>query len=147
MLADEQVPRSSYDDFRCIYQHLEVTSKQYRESSFTFKFRRFFFLKSGSSCLAVSATLRWSAGTSSPRGRRRSVVDGAGGRISRTALSYLQAALELGGHVRKGERGTKVYVVKQLEIHEDTEDNSSSCAPPQPSEDGRSDLEGVDITE
>src|ERR1700741_1390952 len=33
-------------------------------------------------------------------------------------------ALELGGHVRKGERGTKVYFVKQLEIREDAEDNS-----------------------
>ena len=38
-------------------------------------------------------------------------------------LTFKQA-LELGGHVRKGERGTKVYFVKQLEIHE--EDNSST---------------------
>jgi hypothetical protein len=43
MLADEQVPRGSYDDFRCTYQHLEVTSKQYGEGSFTLQFRRFFF--------------------------------------------------------------------------------------------------------
>jgi antirestriction protein ArdC len=28
-------------------------------------------------------------------------------------------ALELGGHVRKGEHGTKVYFVKQLEVKED----------------------------
>src|SRR5690242_2346447 len=33
-------------------------------------------------------------------------------------LTFKQA-LELGGHVRKGERGTKVYFVKQLEVKED----------------------------
>jgi antirestriction protein ArdC len=33
-------------------------------------------------------------------------------------LTFKQAK-ELGGHVRKGERGTKVYFVKQLEIQED----------------------------
>jgi antirestriction protein ArdC len=38
-------------------------------------------------------------------------------------LTFRQA-LELGGHVRKGERGTKVYFVKQLEIKEDADDNS-----------------------
>jgi antirestriction protein ArdC len=42
----------------------------------------------------------------------QAVLFSASGRISRTALSYLQAALELGGHVRKGERGTNVYFVK-----------------------------------
>jgi antirestriction protein ArdC len=36
----------------------------------------------------------------------------------------IQQALELGGHVRKGERGTKVYFVKRLEVKEDTEGNS-----------------------
>ena len=35
-------------------------------------------------------------------------------------LTFKQA-LELGGHVRKGERGTKVYFVKQLQIQEDAE--------------------------
>src|SRR5258707_13928058 len=35
-------------------------------------------------------------------------------------LTFKQA-LELGGHVRKGERGTKVYFVKQLQIREDAE--------------------------
>jgi antirestriction protein ArdC len=39
-------------------------------------------------------------------------------------LTFKQA-LELGGHVRKGERGTKVYFVKQLEIHADTEEGRS----------------------
>jgi hypothetical protein len=125
MLADEQVPRSNYDDFQV---HLPTFGGDIKAIRRKFISGGSFFLKSGSSCLAVSATLRWSAGTSSPRGRRRSVVDGAGGRISRTALSYLQAALELGGRVRKGERGTKVYFVRQIEIHEDTEDNSSSCS-------------------
>jgi antirestriction protein ArdC len=38
-------------------------------------------------------------------------------------LTFKQA-LELGGHVRKGERGTKVYFVKQLEIRDDTDDIS-----------------------
>jgi antirestriction protein ArdC len=33
-------------------------------------------------------------------------------------LTFKQA-LDLGGHVRKGERGTKVYFVKQLQIQED----------------------------
>jgi antirestriction protein ArdC len=40
-------------------------------------------------------------------------------------LTFKQA-LELGGHVRKGERGTKVYFVKQLEIRDDTDDQSSA---------------------
>jgi antirestriction protein ArdC len=35
-------------------------------------------------------------------------------------LTFKQA-LELGGHVRKGERGTKVYFVKQLQIREDAD--------------------------
>jgi antirestriction protein ArdC len=40
-------------------------------------------------------------------------------------LTFKQA-LELGGHVRKGERGTKVYFVKQLEIREDADDGTST---------------------
>src|ERR1700739_4468426 len=40
-------------------------------------------------------------------------------------LTFKQA-LDLGGHVCKGERGTKVYFVKQLEIHDDAGDNSST---------------------
>jgi antirestriction protein ArdC len=32
-------------------------------------------------------------------------------------LTFKQA-LELGGHVRKGERGTKVYFVKQLQVRD-----------------------------
>jgi antirestriction protein ArdC len=35
-------------------------------------------------------------------------------------LTFKQA-LELGGHVRKGERGTKVYFVKQLEVHDEAD--------------------------
>ena len=38
-------------------------------------------------------------------------------------LTFKQA-LELGGHVRKGEHGTKVYFVKQLEIRDDGDDSS-----------------------
>jgi antirestriction protein ArdC len=37
-------------------------------------------------------------------------------------LTFKQA-LELGGHVRKGERGTEVYFVKQLEVRDDGNDN------------------------
>jgi antirestriction protein ArdC len=40
-------------------------------------------------------------------------------------LTFKQA-LELGGHVRKGERGAKVYFVKQLQIQEDAEDDTSA---------------------
>jgi antirestriction protein ArdC len=40
-------------------------------------------------------------------------------------LTFNQA-MELGGHVRKGERGTKVYFVKQLEIREDAEGEPST---------------------
>jgi antirestriction protein ArdC len=40
-------------------------------------------------------------------------------------LTFKQA-LELGGHVRKGERGAKVYFVKQLEIREDAGGEAST---------------------
>jgi antirestriction protein ArdC len=40
-------------------------------------------------------------------------------------LTFKQA-LELGGNVRKGERGTKVYFVKQLQVREQGADDSSS---------------------
>src|SRR5262249_26076462 len=40
-------------------------------------------------------------------------------------LTFKQAS-ELGGHVRKGERGTRVYFVKQLEIREDADGGAST---------------------
>ena len=40
-------------------------------------------------------------------------------------LTFKQA-LELGGNVRKGERGTKVYFVKQLHVRDEVTDDSSS---------------------
>jgi antirestriction protein ArdC len=40
-------------------------------------------------------------------------------------LTFKQA-LELGGHVRKGEHGTKVYFVKQLQVRDQGADDSSS---------------------
>jgi antirestriction protein ArdC len=40
-------------------------------------------------------------------------------------LTFKQA-VELGGHVRKGERGTKVYFVKQLQIQEEAEDEAAT---------------------
>lgn len=57
--------------------------------------------------------------------QRRSVVDGAGGRIPDAALSDVQA-LELGGNVRKGARGTKVYFVKQLQVRDDGADGDEA---------------------
>ena len=40
-------------------------------------------------------------------------------------LTFKQA-LELGGNVRKGERGTKVYFVKQLQVRDQTTDDDLS---------------------
>jgi antirestriction protein ArdC len=40
-------------------------------------------------------------------------------------LTFKQA-LELGGHVRKGEHGTKVYFVKQLEVKQEADDRAST---------------------
>jgi len=40
-------------------------------------------------------------------------------------LTYKQA-LELGGHVRKGERGTRVYFVKQLKVEENNNDGTAT---------------------
>src|SRR6202008_956565 len=40
-------------------------------------------------------------------------------------LTFKQA-LELGGHVRKGEHGTKVYFVKQLQVRDQDADDSAS---------------------
>jgi antirestriction protein ArdC len=40
-------------------------------------------------------------------------------------LTFKQG-LELGGNVRKGERGTKVYFVKQLQVRDQVADDSSS---------------------
>jgi antirestriction protein ArdC len=48
----------------------------------------------------------------------------AGYRVPRF-LTYKQA-LELGGHVRKGERGTKVYFVKQLLVRDKDSDDKSA---------------------
>ncbi|MBR0801240.1 DUF1738 domain-containing protein [Bradyrhizobium jicamae] len=40
-------------------------------------------------------------------------------------LTFKQA-LDLGGHVRKGEHGTRVYFVKQLQIRDDGEEDTSA---------------------
>ena len=40
-------------------------------------------------------------------------------------LTFKQA-VDLGGHVRRGERGTKVYFVKQLQVRDEGEDDGSS---------------------
>jgi antirestriction protein ArdC len=55
------------------------------------------------------------------------MAQGAGYRTPRY-LTFKQA-LELGGHVRKGERGTKVYFVKQLQIQEDADNSSTRLVP------------------
>jgi antirestriction protein ArdC len=51
------------------------------------------------------------------------MAQAAGYRTARF-LTYKQA-LELGGNVRKGERGTKVYFVKQLQVHDKGADDNS----------------------
>jgi antirestriction protein ArdC len=43
-------------------------------------------------------------------------------------LTFKQA-LELGGHVRKGERGTKVYFVKQLQVQDRGADDETATRP------------------
>jgi antirestriction protein ArdC len=48
---------------------------------------------------------------------------GAAGYRAPRFLTFKQA-LEFGGHVRKGERGAKIYFVKQLEVQEDADGNS-----------------------
>ena len=40
-------------------------------------------------------------------------------------LTFKQA-LELGGNVRKGEHGTKVYFVKQLQVHDRCADDETA---------------------
>ena len=55
----------------------------------------------------------------------RSVVDGASGGVSHPALSDLQAGAGVGRPSAQGERGTKVYFVKQLQIQEDAQDDAS----------------------
>jgi antirestriction protein ArdC len=40
-------------------------------------------------------------------------------------LTFKQA-LELGGNVRRGEHGTKVYFVKQLQVHDNGSDDNSA---------------------
>jgi antirestriction protein ArdC len=52
------------------------------------------------------------------------IAQAAGYRTPRF-LTFKQA-LELGGNVRKGERGTKVYFVKQLQVRDQGADDSSS---------------------
>jgi antirestriction protein ArdC len=53
------------------------------------------------------------------------VAQAAGYRTPRF-LTFKQAS-ELGGNVRKGERGTKVYFVKQLQVREkDTDDETAT---------------------
>ena len=64
------------------------------------------------------------------RMQRRAVVDGgeAGYRTPRY-LTFKQA-LELGGNVRKGEHGTKVYFVKQLQVpDQDGEEGETRIVP------------------
>jgi antirestriction protein ArdC len=58
-----------------------------------------------SGCNVVLLWMAQAAGYSTPR-----------------CLTFKQAS-ELGGHVRKGERGTKVYFVKQLQVHDKTADD------------------------
>src|SRR6202158_4821818 len=60
------------------------------------------------------------------RMQRLVVVDGTDGRLSHASLSDIKQALELGGNVRRGEHGTKVYFVKQLHVHDKGSDDNSA---------------------
>ena len=63
--------------------------------------------------------------------QRRAVVDGAriAGYRTPRYLTFKQA-LELGGNVRKGEHGTKVYFVKQLQVADrDGEEGETRIVP------------------
>jgi len=50
--------------------------------------------------------------------QRHSVVDGKSAGYRTPRFLTFKQALELGGNVRKGERGTKIYFVKQLQVRE-----------------------------
>jgi antirestriction protein ArdC len=52
----------------------------------------------------------------------------AAGYRSPRFLTFKQA-LELGGHVRKGERGTKIYFVKQLQVRDENDDTVTGIVP------------------
>jgi hypothetical protein len=58
--------------------------------------------------------------------QRRAVVDGTGSGISHAELFDIQAGTRIGRMGSQGERGTKVYFVKQLEIREDAGDDAST---------------------
>ena len=53
----------------------------------------------------------------------------AAGYRSLRFLTFKQA-LELGGNVRRGEHGTKVYFVKKLQVHDKTDNNSAASLVP-----------------
>ena len=51
-------------------------------------------------------------------------------RLDNATVPHIQAAQEAGGHVRKGEHGTKVYFVKQLQVKDrDGEDADARLIP------------------
>jgi len=60
------------------------------------------------------------------RMQRRSVVDGTSSGYRTPRFLTFKQALELGGNVRKGKRGTKVYFVKQLQVRDDGADDNAS---------------------
>jgi antirestriction protein ArdC len=61
--------------------------------------------------------------------QRRSFMDSPGDQVCDAPLPDIQAlkqALEAGGNVRKGERGTKVYFVKQLQVRDQGADDDTA---------------------
>jgi hypothetical protein len=60
------------------------------------------------------------------RMQRHSVVDGTSGRLSHASLSDIQTGFGVGRNVRKGEHGTKVYFVKQLQVHDRGADDETA---------------------
>ena len=49
-------------------------------------------------------------------------------RLGNTTFITFKQALEAGGHVRKGEHGTKVYFVKQLQVKDGDRKRYAACS-------------------
>jgi antirestriction protein ArdC len=59
------------------------------------------------------------------RMQRRPVVACPFGRLRTPRFLTFKQAVELGGNVRKGEHGTKVYLVKQLQVRGNATDGEA----------------------
>jgi len=58
--------------------------------------------------------------------QRHSVVDGASGGLSHAAVSNIQTSFGVGRQCPEGQHGTKVYFVKQLQVHDKRADDETA---------------------